>query len=87
MATAKVTPNRLRKSRVVRSSRTEKHGRKVRIPPELRAPMTRKIEQRFEQLVTRFGERKGPRSAGPTDCEVPVERLVMRRESHRAHRP
>ena len=47
---------RSRRSRTLTASK----GRRVKteLPPELRAPMTREIEQQLEQLVAKFGEKE-----------------------------
>jgi hypothetical protein len=41
------------------------------MPPELRAPMTRQIEQQLEQLVAKFGERQVLEALDPlvTKCK------------------
>ena len=56
MANTKLVRTRSRRSRILTGSK----GRRLKteLPPELRAPMTREIEQQLEELVAELGEKK-----------------------------
>ena len=68
MANTKLVRTRSRRSRILTGSK----GRRLKteLPPELRAPMTREIEQQLEELVAQLGEKKVLEALTPARYEV-----------------
>ena len=80
MPRAKVSRNRSRTPSRVRGSKTKFRAgtarvrlaqKREKIPSELEAPITRKVERQLEQLIFKFGEKKVYDVLGPlvTQCK------------------